>query len=151
MGEEGRDNNGRFTKSRKETFKEKQKRLEALRKEKQQNPDTQARLKYPKIFNSWRAILYTEKGKSIGYSTPEWKQFINFFNDVFPTWEEELEFHRIDNSKGHTKDNVVPACYECNCARNSNFTFEEMKALGQTIKQIKEQRKQKTCKIQNVS
>ena len=25
---------------------------------------------------------------------------------------------RIDNSKPHTPDNVVPCCYECNCKRN---------------------------------
>lgn len=48
---------------------------------------------------------------------------------------------RIDNSKGHTKDNTVSCCYECNCARNNNFSFEEMKVLGKTIKQIKENRK----------
>ena len=48
---------------------------------------------------------------------------------------------RIDNSKGHTKDNTVPCCYECNCARNNNFSFEGMKILGKTIKQIKESRK----------
>lgn len=44
---------------------------------------------------------------------------------------------RIDNSKGHTKDNVVPCCYECNCARMDNFTHDEMKILGKTIKEIK--------------
>ena len=46
-----------------------------------------------------------------------------------------------DNSKGHTYDNVVPCCYVCNCARNNNFTFEEMKQLGKTIKSIMDQRK----------
>lgn len=47
---------------------------------------------------------------------------------------------RIDNSKGHTKDNIVPCCYECNCARNSNFTFEEMKIIGKAIADVKSQR-----------
>lgn len=47
---------------------------------------------------------------------------------------------RIDNSKGHTIDNVVPACYECNVARNNNFSHEEMLVLGKTIKTIKESR-----------
>jgi hypothetical protein len=47
---------------------------------------------------------------------------------------------RIDNSKGHTMDNVVPACYECNVARNNNFSYEEMLIIGKTIKTIKEAR-----------
>lgn len=49
---------------------------------------------------------------------------------------------RINNNFGHTKDNVVPCYYECNCARNNNFSHEEMFALGKVIKQIKEQREQ---------
>ena len=48
---------------------------------------------------------------------------------------------RIDNNLGHNKENVVPCCIECNTARNNYFSHEEMKILGQTIKQIKEQRK----------
>ena len=48
---------------------------------------------------------------------------------------------RLDNNKGHTKDNTVPCCYDCNCAKNINFTFDEMKILGQTIRKIKENRK----------
>ena len=47
---------------------------------------------------------------------------------------------RIDNSKGHTKDNVVPCCYDCNCARNDNFSHEEMIMLGKTISEIKSKR-----------
>lgn len=65
----------------------------------------------PYLFNSWRSILYTEIGCD-----------------------------RIDNSKGHTYDNVVPCCYVCNCARNNNFSFDEMKILGKTIKKIMEDR-----------
>lgn len=47
---------------------------------------------------------------------------------------------RIDNNKGHIKCNVVPCCHTCNCARNINFTYEEMFILGKTIAQIKELR-----------
>ncbi len=47
---------------------------------------------------------------------------------------------RIDNTEGHTKANVVPCCYECNCARNANFSFEEMRILGKTIEKIKQSR-----------
>jgi hypothetical protein len=48
---------------------------------------------------------------------------------------------RIDNSKGHTKDNVVPCCFDCNCARNNNFSHEEMFIIGKTIAKIKESRR----------
>jgi hypothetical protein len=237
--------------------------------------------KYPRIFNSWRAILYTEKGKKAGCSE-EWKSFKVFLNDVLPSYQEGLVFRRldtskpfskenfiwiksseeallkdrlatltykgetlplymwadkynlskygirnryfkyrdiytveeiifgkkikrgskaiqdqlehqkkrakaskmlssyrhkdyingfdkcdytieemieisnkpcvycgdtnrigldrIDNNKGHTKDNTVPCCYECNCARNNNFTHEEMLLLGKTIAEIKKSR-----------
>lgn len=43
---------------------------------------------------------------------------------------------RIDNTIGHITDNVVPCCYRCNTTRNRNFSFEEMKILGKTIKKI---------------
>ena len=237
--------------------------------------------KYPRIFNSWRAILYTEKGKKAGCSE-EWKSFKTFLNDVLPSYKEGLVFRRLDtskpfskenfiwiksseenllhdklvtltyngetlplhiwadkynlsrsgirnryfkhkndytieeiifgkkkkrgskiikdqteiskkrakaskmlssyrlkdkknntsicdytleemlevldkacvycgdfnrigldrlnNDKGHTKDNTVPCCYECNCARNNNFSYEEMLILGKTIAEIKRNR-----------
>ena len=44
---------------------------------------------------------------------------------------------RLDNNKGHCKDNVVPCCYECNCARNNNFTYNEMKIIGAAIRKVK--------------
>ena len=47
---------------------------------------------------------------------------------------------RIDNKKGHTVDNVVPACYTCNTIRNNHFTVDEMKILGKTIKEIRDKK-----------
>ena len=44
---------------------------------------------------------------------------------------------RIDNKIGHTIENCVPCCKECNIARMDNFTHDEMIILGATIKQIK--------------
>lgn len=44
---------------------------------------------------------------------------------------------RIDNSVGHTDNNCVPCCYECNIARNNNFSHEEMFIIGETIRQVK--------------
>lgn len=47
---------------------------------------------------------------------------------------------RIDNEKGHSKDNVIPCCVTCNTVRGNYFTFEEMKILGKTISKLKEER-----------
>lgn len=46
-------------------------------------------------------------------------------------------FDRVDNSRGHTKDNCVPCCLECNVARMDNFSFEEMKIIGEAIREVK--------------
>ena len=47
---------------------------------------------------------------------------------------------RIDNSRGHTKDNVVPCCVECNTAKNNYFSYDEMRRLGAVIAEIKKDR-----------
>jgi len=53
---------------------------------------------------------------------------------------EKIGADRIDNTKGHTKDNVVPCCYDCNTARSNNFTLEEMIRIGKVIRAIKNDR-----------
>lgn len=280
----GRNDKGQFVDGRKETEEEKLKRSEALSKSWKNRSDYIGDIKdlNPKIYNSWRAIRFTEKGKKIGNSE-EWNNFRTFYNDVVGTYQEGLQFRRkdsskpfskdnfmwvqkesvrditssiyleydgkrlnlkqwseetgvpynsiksryykhpeytveeqifgkkknrnskpakdwrdsesgirskaskmisaykckdkrngvehscdididwminnimlksciycgdtkrmgcdrIDNSKGHTKDNVVPCCYECNCARNNNFSFDEMKIIGKAIREVKDAR-----------
>lgn len=49
-------------------------------------------------------------------------------------------FDRKDNSIGHTLENCVPCCKECNVARMDNFTHEETYILGEAIKKIKANR-----------
>jgi hypothetical protein len=53
-------------------------------------------------------------------------------------------FDRIDNKLGHTKENCVICCKECNVARMDNFTHEEMFIIGNAIKHIKDARKLKS-------
>jgi hypothetical protein len=48
---------------------------------------------------------------------------------------------RIINSKGHTMDNVVPCCYNCNVLRGDRFTVAEMLKIGKVVREIMEDRK----------
>ncbi len=47
---------------------------------------------------------------------------------------------RIDNSKGYSKDNVVPCCALCNITRGNRFTKREFELIGKVIKKIRESR-----------
>jgi hypothetical protein len=43
---------------------------------------------------------------------------------------ERLGLDRVDNDGGYTLDNIVLCCFECNSAKNSNLSSEEMLAVG---------------------
>lgn len=52
---------------------------------------------------------------------------------------------RIDNVKGHNKDNVLPCCYECNVARSDFWTVQEMiDFIGPAIRLVRENRQKHT-------
>ena len=53
-----------------------------------------------------------------------------------PYTGERLTLDRIDNSKGHQRWNVVPACRTCNIVRNNHFSVDEMKLIGAVIAEI---------------
>lgn len=44
---------------------------------------------------------------------------------------------RLDNSLGHTNENCIPCCVQCNHARNNYFTYEETLKIGVIIREIK--------------
>lgn len=56
------------------------------------------------------------------------------------TTEHRRGLDRIDNSKGHVKGNVLPACWSCNFARGNRFTVDEMMELGKTMRLIMDKR-----------
>lgn len=47
---------------------------------------------------------------------------------------------RIDNTKGHYKDNVIPACRTCNRLRSNVFTVAEALDLGSVVAYIRASR-----------
>jgi len=102
-----------------------------------------------------RIYCRTPKGKSIGLANAyrKFDRIRNFENNVtqyniveilgtpcFYCGYPSTGFDRIDNQKGHTLENCLPACMECNVARMDNFTHEEMKIIGLAIKQVKDNR-----------
>ena len=55
-------------------------------------------------YNSWRAIVYTEKGRSIGFPS-EWRSYNTFVSDIQGEWKLEKIVCRFDTQKPHSKDN----------------------------------------------
>lgn len=49
---------------------------------------------------------------------------------------ERIGCDRLDNSKAHTPENVVPCCCRCNLIRNDHFTPEQMKQIATFIKTL---------------
>jgi hypothetical protein len=73
--------------------------------------------------------------------TEEWtKENITSKPCIYCGETKDIGCDRIDNSKGHTKDNVIPCCLICNQTRMNNYSFEEMIRLGLVIRQIKQDR-----------
>ena len=103
-----RDSKGRFLKGRVETSEEKLNRLIAIEENisKRKNYIGDIKQECPKIYNVWRGIRFTEKGKRVGCSE-EWKDFRTFYNDVRPQYKKGLLFRRLDFSKPYSKDNFM--------------------------------------------
>lgn len=58
-----------------------------------------------------------------------------------------LGLDRIDCSLGHTKNNVVVCCIDCNTAKSNLFSKDEMLIIGQAIKEVKLQRTKTSQKV----
>ena len=65
-----RNEKGQFVKGRTETIEEKLKRIQASKEAWKERDDYIADIvqEYPRIYSSWRAIMFTEKGKKAGHS-----------------------------------------------------------------------------------
>lgn len=100
--------------------------------------------KYPKLFNSWRSMLYTEKGKKAGTSE-EWKDFKTFVQDVAPTYKKGLLFRRLDSKKPFSKTNFMWCTKEEATMLHSNLCWLEYRGEILTLKQISDKYNVSLC------
>jgi hypothetical protein len=56
------------------------------------------------FYNTWRSIVFTDKGKRIGYER-KWSKFLGFKEDMYSTYKDGLRISRNDKSKNFSKDN----------------------------------------------
>ena len=103
---ERRNSQGRFMKGSVETIDEKRVRAKALRRAWKDRPDYINDIRHPYIYNSWRGLMFTIKGKAVGISE-EWRDYRAFYNDVFPSYEEGLVLSRLDKTLPFSKDNFI--------------------------------------------
>jgi len=89
---------------------------------------------------------YRFKDNKKGYYndlTKEWLiDNILFKHCIYCGTDNQIGCDRIDNTKGHTINNVVPCCYSCNVARGDRFSHEETFIIGDAIKKILKHRGQ---------
>ena len=93
------------------------------------------RAKHPRIYNSWRSIMFTQKGKKAGISE-EWKNFRTFYNDVVLSYQDGKVFRRLDATKPFSKDNFIWVTNEEAMLLKSNLitiTYNNKTATSQSI------------------
>lgn len=120
-------------------FSKKQKR-------KIRNKRRKYRKKYLALGGRYHDLKYRARIRNLEFSIEkEWYTGVVSGNCEycrFPIGPTVCGLDRIDNSKGYLMSNVLPCCYECNCARNDNFSVEEMrKYIGPAIRKIKLKRR----------
>lgn len=57
------------------------------------------------LFNVWRSVIYTTKGKKAGFPK-EWCTFEGFKNEVGSGWKQGLILCRLDTKQPYSKENV---------------------------------------------
>lgn len=86
---------------------------------------------------------YFDKCRGLGTCNINLKEYLQITNSPCFYCEDVIEqrgLDRIDNTKGHTINNVISCCISCNTSRMNKFSHEEMKIIGESIKKIKELR-----------
>lgn len=106
------------------------------------NEITDEQIKRNKVSSMLSAYRHKDRVRKLDFDIDrEWFfDQISHGNCFYCGDTERLGLDRIDNHKGHTMDNVVVCCYDCNIARGNNFTHDEMLEIGEAIRIIKSKR-----------
>jgi len=89
---------------------------------------------HPYIFNSWRSILYTEKGKKVGVSD-EWRSFEIFYNDVVGSYKNGLRLHRPNKEEIFSKNNYMWISDNDLYLLKGNLVYIDIDGVSKTIKE----------------
>ncbi|MBU2552932.1 MAG: HNH endonuclease [Bacteroidetes bacterium] len=98
--------------------------------------------KYP--VEQFQKLIDSEKCAYCGITIPIVNELANkqeLFKKNYRGWS--LEIDRKDSNLEYTPENCVMACYWCNNAKTDEFTYNEFKIVGETIRKIWENRLRK--------
>ena len=139
--------NKKYQSEHKDEIKKRRKQYWADHSEELKEKSKQFRLNNP---NLQKKYYKEHREKYLLFSYKKSDEEKNFICDLTEEWirnnillkpcyycqsTEDIGCDRIDNTKGHTMNNVLPACYTCNAIRGfCDFSIEEMVMIGQTKK-----------------
>lgn len=99
--------------------------------------DNQSEKNIDKVSRLYTQYRYSDINKGLEFNLS--KEFIKYSLEEDCTYCSfpSTGLDRIENNIGHTIENCIPCCWECNTARMHNFTYEEMLLIGKTIGEVK--------------
>lgn len=121
-----------------------------MKKQKRKNFYTAEKLEYMRMHRKvqkvdriklrWRGYGYFDKARGYDicdYSYEELKELLTVGQCTYCASKEKLGLDRIDNSKGHTKNNTVIACAKCNSMRNCHWSVDEFRKVWELTKKLR--------------
>ena len=84
-----------------------------------------------------RKKLYERDGKKCHYCEIDENKFTQIWGIFYSTRGHKLEIDRKDfDNMEYSLENCVLSCAICNCCKSNKFTYNEFKNVGNTIRQI---------------
>lgn len=102
----------------------------------------------PYIYNSWRGIMFSQKGKNAGVCD-SWRSFKQFYADVRPLYERGMVLRRKDFNSIWSADNFIWCTTEQAANMQRNVVYLEYKGDLLTLKQLAERYNQSYAAIRN--